>query len=209
MEVQSTAKNPKTAEKILRAATAVFVRKGFSGARMEEIARESGMNRALLHYYFDSKEHLFDIIFERHFMELQGGLGEILISKDSVEGKIRAIVHHFYRMIKANPQLPMFIIHELSVNPDRIVGMMRQAMVTPEHHAGTFMKQVEDEGRAGTIRQVDPAHLLVSIIGMVIYPFLARPVLKMILRRDDAGYEQFMESRPDFVIDTILTSLKP
>jgi len=201
--------NCHTADLILQAATRVFVKKGFSGARMEEIARESGMNRALLHYYFDSKERLFDIIFERHFMELQGGLGEIMTAQDPMEDKIRAIVQHFYKKISENPFLPNFIIHELSVNPDRILTMMRTALGTPESHAGDFIRQVEDEAKAGRIRPVDGAQLLASIFSLVIYPFLAKPILKMILVKDDDGYDRFIEDRPKFVIDLILQSLKP
>jgi len=198
-----------TADLILEAATRVFIRKGFAGARMEEIARESGMNRALLHYYFQSKERLFNIIFERHFKLIQTGLGEIFISDDSVEGKIRRIILHYYQQISQNPFLPMFVMHELSVNPDRIVNMMRNASGLPENHAHVFIQQVNEAGKSGLIRPVDGAHLLSSIFSMIIYPFLAKPVLKMILQTDEDGYQRFINNRPEFVTDLVLQSIKP
>ena len=75
----------KTAEKILEAATRVFTTKGFAGTRMEEIAAASGINRALLNYYYRSKETLFEVVFSRHFIQMQSGMGAILSGNMSVE----------------------------------------------------------------------------------------------------------------------------
>ena len=95
---------------ILEAARKVFTHRGFAGARMDEIAKEAGINRALLHYYFRSKEKLFDLVFAQRAREFFLGLAAIIGGPGSLENKIKAIVEHDIDMIRSQPDLPIFIM---------------------------------------------------------------------------------------------------
>jgi TetR/AcrR family transcriptional regulator len=109
-----------TEEKILQAAQIVFSKTGFSGARMDDIAKEAGINRALLHYYFRSKDKLFELVFHKNFMEFVEGIMNINFSNMDLFSKIEAVVNHQIDSNIKNPNLASFILHEFNTNPEII-----------------------------------------------------------------------------------------
>lgn len=110
-----------TEQKILDAARVVFTRQGFAAARMDDIATEAGINRALLHYYFRSKQKLFDVIFEENLSRFYRSFIEILSSELDLESKIRNLISAEIDMLLENRDLPLFIISEASRNPEMMV----------------------------------------------------------------------------------------
>lgn len=197
----------KTENAVLGAAFKVFTRKGFAAARMEDIAKEAGINRALLHYYFRSKDKMFDLIFEQRVKEFFSGLGEIMFSERNLEEKIRAMVEHEITVLCAHPDLPMFVLQELNQNPQRLLEHAQKAGAHPSLLLKKFSSQVKDEVKKGRIRSVDPSHLLMNIMSMAIYPFIAKPVLKTILETDDPGFELIMKKRKKEVTEFIIHAI--
>ena len=118
-----------TEEKILEAAKQVFQIKGLAGARMQEIADVAGINKALLHYYFRTKEKLFTVIFRFALKELQPQVIGILNSDLSLEDKIRAFVEKYLNIIKKNPSLPQFVINQLNQNPDSFDKIFEKGII--------------------------------------------------------------------------------
>jgi AcrR family transcriptional regulator len=197
-----------TEKTILEAAGKVFTRKGFAAARMEDIAKEAGINRALLHYYFRSKDKMFDLIFDQRVNEFFSGLGVIMFSEKSLEEKIRAIVEHEITILIAHPYLPIFVLQEINQNPERMLEHAQKAGAHPSMLLKKFSVQVKEEIKKGKIRAIDPSQLLMNIMSMAIYPFIAKPVLKTILEKDDVGFELVMKKRKKEVTDFILHALK-
>jgi TetR/AcrR family transcriptional regulator len=197
-----------TEKAILEAAGKVFTRKGFAAARMEDIAKEAGINRALLHYYFRSKDNMFDLIFDQRINEFFSGLGVIMFSEKSLEEKIRAIVEHEITILIAHPYLPIFVLQEINQNPERMLEHAQKAGAHPSILLKKFSVQVKEEIKKGKIRAVDPSQLLMNIMSMAIYPFIAKPVLKTILETDDVGFALVMKKRKKEVTDFILQALK-
>ncbi|MEK6781041.1 MAG: TetR/AcrR family transcriptional regulator [Bacteroidota bacterium] len=197
-----------TEKAILEAAGKLFTRKGFAAARMEDIAKEAGINRALLHYYFRSKEKMFDLIFDQRVNEFFSGLGEIMFSEKGLEEKIRAIVEHEITTLSAHPDLPIFVLQELNQNPQRFLDHAGKAGAHPSTLLKKFSAQVKDEIKKGKIRNVDPSQLLMSIMSMAIYPFIAKPILKTIFETDEQGFNLIMKKRKKEVPDFILSALK-
>jgi AcrR family transcriptional regulator len=111
-----------TEEKIFNAARVVFQKKGFSGARMQEIADEAGINKAMLHYCFKSKELLFKAIFMNAFGQLAPQINEIFNSQDTVFEKIKKFTHSYISFVILNPYLPQFIIQEMNNNPSFVMS---------------------------------------------------------------------------------------
>lgn len=198
-----------TEKAILEAAGKVFTKKGYAAARMEDIAKEAGINRALLHYYFRSKDKMFDLIFDQRVREFFSGLGEIMFSEKSLEEKIRGIVEHEITILSAHPDLPIFILQELTQNPLRFFEHAQKVGAHPSMLQKKFSVHVMDEIKKKKIRDIDPRQLLMNIMSMAIYPFIAKPILKTILETDDAGFYKIMEKRKTEVTDFILKSLKP
>jgi len=200
----STSKDTNTEESILEAAKIVFVKKGMEGARMQEIADEAGINKAMLHYYYRSKDKLFEAVFIETFLKLVPNLIEIVKTDISLFDKIRIFVGNYIDIINENPLIPAFIIHELNRNPDRVVELIQSSGINPIF----FTNQVENEIKEGIIEPVNPVHLIVNMLAMCIFPFVARPILQgVIFNEDRQQYEKFIQDRkkevPEFIINSI------
>ncbi len=202
-------KDNKTEKAILEAALKVFTEKGFAAARMDDIAKEAQINRALLHYYFRSKDKMFDLIFSQRISEFLSGIALQIFSEKSLEDKITGIVDHEINTLSAHPYLPIFIFQELTQNPERIVQHAKNVGAHPGDMLKKFSLQVNEEIKKGTIRSVDPIQLFMNIMSMAIYPFVARPIIKMMLEFDDAGFNKLMKKRKEAVTDFIYKSLRP
>ena len=113
-----------TKEKIVQAAHDVFIRKGMDGARMQEIADEAGINKALLHYYFHSKQQLFSEVFYGILSRLIPGVIMIFKGEGSLPDKIEAVVAEYDSFMFRNPYLPLFVIREINRDPDQLAGFM-------------------------------------------------------------------------------------
>jgi len=207
--LDKTKRDNKTEEAILLAAGKVFIRRGFAAARMDDIAKEAGINRALLHYYFRSKEKMFEIIFQQGMREFFDGLAKIVFSERSLTEKIKAIVEHDIARIAQNPNLPLFVMQEIGQRPERLIEHAEKAGAKPGLLLKVFSKQVNNEIEKGNIRSVDPGQLLINIMSLAIYPFIAKPMIMTMQELDQKGFEKLMNRRKNEVSEFILQALKP
>jgi len=199
-------KDKSTEEKILDAARKVFVQKGLDGARMQDIADEAGINKALLHYYFRTKDKLFEMIFMETVGKIFPRFEMILLSDMDFFEKIRQIVSSYIEVIIHNPYLPLFVLNEMNKNPEfGIVDFFKVQRPVVIHH---FMEDIEKEVSKGTIKAVSPAHLLVNMMSMCIFPFVAKPVINIMLDLDELQFRNMMEQRKRVVAEFIIESIK-
>lgn len=194
-----------TEQNILLAARKVFVRKGFDGARMQEIADEAGINKALLHYYFRSKDKLFEAIFQSAFRQIFTNVREMIESDKPVVEKLTFFIDKYIDVLSANPDLPAFVAHEINRNPDRIYSMLFGGDFNP----GKLILQFSVEIEKGIIRPVAPHHLIVNIISMCIFPFIGSPMLnKILFAGDDRQHAQFMLERKEAITQFVIHAIK-
>lgn len=198
-----------TEKLVLEAAMKVFTQKGYAAARMDDIAKEANINRALLHYYFRSKDKMFDLIFEQKVKEFFSGLGQILFSDRKLEDVIREMVKHEITLIVANPYLPLFVLQELQQSPERLLNHAKASGMSPNLILKRFSVLVNDAIRSKTINKIEPGQLLINIMSLCIYPMIAKPVLKSVLELDDKKFEKMMTQRIEQVSEFILLSIKP
>lgn len=177
---------------ILTAARTVFHRSGYDGARMQEIADEAGINKALLHYYYRSKDKLFEAVFQEAFIETLSPIIAIMTSEVPLEEKIPLLVDTYVDKLNENPYLPPFVIQELNRSPERILKLATSANVIK---ASVLIGQIEEGIARGKYRKVDPKHALANLIGMIIFPFVARPLLQFALGLTDEGFAAFLQER--------------
>jgi len=194
---------------ILEAARKVFTHRGYAGARMDEIAREAGINRALLHYYFRSKEKLFDLVFAQRAREFFLGMVGIINSPGTLEEKVRAIIAHDIDMMRSQPDLPLFIMQELAQNPDRLVRMASESGASPNVLMKGFKSTVKEAVDKKQIRPVDAGQLLINIISLCVYPFIAKPMIKAVQELDDKQFERMIINRKKEVVEFVMNALKP
>lgn len=189
-----------TEEHILQQARAIFYSKGLAGARMQEIADSAGINKAMLHYYFKTKEQLFDSVFASAFEVFAGRIAELLNSSSTLEEKVRLYVNHTIDALSLNPGIPIFVLNELTSNPSRIIQIFAG---DDKINLNSFRAQVDKQ----TKKKVNPDALFIDMVALCVYPFVMAPVFKKLLQQSDEDYREQMQARTAHVIDEILRRL--
>jgi len=195
-----------TEDKILVAAQKVFIEKGMDGARMQEIANEAGINKALLHYYFRSKQKLFEAIFKMVFSQIFPNLMELANADSPIDKRIATFIDKYISLLQKHAFLPTFILKEMNRDPKFLATIIKSSGINPPE----IFAMLEREMNQGTIRRMDPRDLLINILSLSIFPFAAQPLFNIVLFNDDkAAYTQFLEARKnsikEFVLNAILT----
>lgn len=199
-------KNDKnTEEKIIKAAEKVFIEKGMAGARMQEIADEAGINKALLHYYYRSKDKLFSIIFNVAIKTFAPNLISVFNSDEDFFVKLRNFVNAYLTIIEKNPHLPGFIIHEISNRPEKLQNILGHLNID----MNPILNDIEDEMKKGRIRKMNPQHLLINVISLCIFPVVAKPmILGILLKGDEEGYQTLLSERKEHIVEFVINSIK-
>ncbi|MCX6238385.1 MAG: TetR/AcrR family transcriptional regulator [Bacteroidia bacterium] len=189
-----------TEEKIYEAARRIFILKGMEGARMQEIADEAGMNKALLHYYFRSKENLFKAVFKDIFTKFFLKVKDTLFSDVSAKEKLIVFIDNYVDLIQSNPYVPQFIINEINRDPKVLKTLMFESGIEPQKLLEIFLNKVQLNNQS----KLDPRHIVISLLGMLVFPFVARPLLQMVYFNDDkVAYDRFLNERKDIVKNMI------
>nr|WP_321357946.1 helix-turn-helix domain-containing protein [uncultured Draconibacterium sp.] len=200
----TTIKKDNTEEKILAAARNVFIHKGMDGARMQEIADEAGINKALLHYYFRSKQKLFEAIFKSVFGKIMPNIMLMVNSDKPIEDKLAAFIENYIDILTTTPFLPTFILKEIHRDPEFLAGMIKESGINPRQII-TMFKQEMDNGK---IRKMDPRDLIINIISLSVFPIAGKPLLsEMFFEKDKANYDEFIQKRKVTIKEFILHSI--
>ena len=194
-----------TEKDILEAAKRVFQIKGMYGARMQEIADEAGINKAMLHYYFRSKDKLFDAVFQDAARNFFSKIREYLNVDKPLLEKIEYFVENYVELLLQNSYIPAFIISEVHQNPDRIKNVFMESGVSAEMQ---FISDINTAVSLGIIHPVDPKQLIINIIGLCVFPVAAKPIIKTILSLKEEEYLEFIETRKKEVSKFIINAIK-
>ncbi len=193
-------------QRIVEAAIKVFLLKGFDGARMQEIADAAQINKALVHYYFRSKEQLFAKIFEELTRDMHRSLKEVLQSDLTFLDKIRRLVKDEILYLQANPTLPMFVIRELSRDAERFQKMVSQSSM--QNVFKVFAAQVHQAVRNSEIRAVDPMFVFLEVFALTRFPFVARPMVLAVSGYSDEEYQQVLIRWIEEATDVLVEHLR-
>lgn len=216
-QLRHTVRKPadtETERRILDAARVVFVRRGTSGARMQEIAAEAGVNQALLHYYYRSKERLSAAVFEQFASRMFPAVLRILGSEMSLDEKIEALIGTYLDNLSRNPFLPGYLLSELHHQPERVAQFLAAvsggAPGAALASAFTVLgRQINERVETGTMRPISPQQFTVNLISLCIFPFAARPMLSILLGMDDAAFTRFIEQRRRELPSFFRSALRP
>lgn len=195
-----------TEEKIKIAARLVFYKKGFAATRTRDIATEAGINLALLNYYFRSKKKLFDIIMLETMQRFVQSIGEAVNNENtSIAVKVERIVENYIDLLSANPDLPIFLLSEMRSNPDALnakIGLKDMLMKS------YLMKQFTTGVQQKKITIPHPLHFMMNLMGMTVFPFIARPMLKSIGNINQKDFDLLMQDRKKLIPKWINAILK-
>jgi len=200
------AEDHSTEEKIKNAARIIFHQKGYAGTKTRDIAEEAGINLALLNYYFRSKEKLFGIIMLESLQSFRQSMMDVINDqKTSLENKIETIVSNYIDLLIDQPDIPLFILSELRSNPAVLISKVDPKKTLLNSY---LSKQFQQKVKEGKIVETDPIHFMINLVGMVVFPFIASPMLKNIGGISQDGFNELMEQRKVLIPKWIKMMLK-
>lgn len=179
-------------EKILESAQEVFLEKGFDGARMQQIADHAGINKALLHYYYRSKEKLFVMVLQAKLKVFLPRVGAIFYTEMPVAQKMDSLIDAYLDLLRKNPKLPLFILTSIHKYPNFVEHL-------PIGLYDIITKYFKKEVDKDTINDIDPFHFFISLLGMCIFPIIARPMSQKLFEKTNEEYDQFLIERGEVI----------
>lgn len=201
-----TEADKQTEEKIFDAATDVFMEKGMDGARMQDIANHAGINKALLHYYYRTKDQLFNAVFEKIAGTMFSKFAPIFDTKLTLEDKIRFFLREHIAFLQKNPRLPAFLLNEFHRNPQRIRKLIQNIDI---NRLWTILEsQHKEELQRFNITKENIPQFMTTVAGMSVFPFAARPVITGIMEKMDYNFDQYLEERKEYAADFIISALQ-
>ncbi|MEH0154555.1 TetR/AcrR family transcriptional regulator [Limibacter armeniacum] len=195
-----------TERQILEAAKNIFVKKGFAGARMQEIANEANINKSMLHYYFRSKEMLFEKILDDSVEMMIPELLKAISGEGAVMEKLERLVEVYIDTISHNPHIPMFVLNELAQQHLNFVDKVKAKMSGHQAFV-SFFTQVAEEQQKGILKPIPPHHLMLTVMSLIVFPFVANPIFRNILEIPADQYNQMMLERKEIVINFLKDGL--
>jgi TetR/AcrR family transcriptional regulator len=201
--------NSDTEQKIMRAATEVFLEKGKDGARMQQIADRAGINKALLHYYFRSKDKLFEQVFRQEFKFILSNIVQVLSITDDFKEFLRQFVRNYLQAIIPRRNLIRFIIWEIPKMQPHLVQYFFETFREHGYTENPVILRIKKAIDEGQIKSVDPIQFLMSFLGMCIFPIMAAPILQHILSEVDINHPDFIEQRVEGILDLVWNGIKP
>jgi AcrR family transcriptional regulator len=197
------AKEHDSERSILEAAKHVFVQKGMDGATLQDIADTAQISRTALHYYFRSKEKLFEAVLDDIFAQFLPRLNHIMEQKIPFEEKLEQFVDEYLTLLKSNPFIPNFMMNELTKNPERIIRRFAEEGLMSAHTIGRIERELK------AFEPLIPMpHFVMNLIGLCVFPFIAKPLITEIFADGEpAMFNQLMTDRKRIIVETLLNSI--
>lgn len=190
---KNTITTDSTAElKIKEAARRVFLRKGYPGTTTREIADEAGLTHALVNYYFRSKENLFDIVTQEQVAVFFGKIFPIVNNEHTnLDEKIKELVAYYTEILIEEPGMVFFISSEMQNRPERIAGLMEANQGLAKAVIGRQLQEARSD--------IHPMQLLMSILGMIVFPYIAKGVFQRSMGISEAEITEMLKKRVEFL----------
>ena len=196
-------------QQILAAAEQEFLTKGYDGARTTSIAQAAGVTHAMLHYYFRTKEQLFERIVDEKFETMSHSMFAIMGDPSlPIVERIKGGIEAHFDFIAANPLLPRFVINEIISRPERYKLLYKRVGAVIDNVYCGLQFEIDRSAERGEIEWVDVKMLFVSILSLNIFTFLAYPFMEPLMGELMADREGFLAARKAENIETILRRIK-
>jgi len=190
-------KDDSTEEKIKVAAKAIFMRKGYAATKTRDIAEEAGINLALVNYYFRSKEKLFHEIMSESIQSFMSGIFMVFFDENStLQQKLEQLSNNYIDFLLKEPNTPIFIISELRSNPEQFITRITAGAKMNE---SVLFRQIMEEIGPEKARQINPLHIMINLLGMIVFPFIGKPMLELSAQVDQAHFEKMMNERKQLI----------
>jgi TetR/AcrR family transcriptional regulator len=195
-----------TETKIKDAAKRIFITHGFNGCTSREIAKEAGINVALLNYYFKSKGQLFDVIISSVLKDFTLSIIEVLKNNMSLVNKVRILIEKEYDFLSKHPEIPNFIINELGKKDKNFFECLD---IATQFHETNIFQQVLEAQASGEMRKIEFVSLMLLVMSNCHFPFMAKPMIKTIHSLEDSQYNEYLMVHKQYVTEMLINYLFP
>ena len=193
--------------RIVEAAGQLFVEKGFEETSMSDIAAEVGINRTALHYYFRTKEKMFQAVFGDLIQEFLPRMQVIFLEDKPLMEKIERVIDTYFEIFRDNPSLPKFILSEVQRDVDHLLEVGRK------QHIDQYLRAIEAvlvaEMQAGNIKRVPMQVILVTFFSQLTFPFLAKNLVISLFYETEEEYQAFLTEWKQVILRHMKALLMP
>ncbi|MBD8348127.1 MULTISPECIES: TetR/AcrR family transcriptional regulator [unclassified Dysgonomonas] len=194
-------------KRILKEAKTLFIKNGYNGTSIRDIAKVSETNVAMVNYYFQSKYNLFEIIFEEAIDILTQKIFLTLGSDVPFFELIETWINTYYEILFEYPQIPMFILNEVSRNPEKLTTRIKSK--NPLQAFETIAKRIEDESAKGTIKETPSADFLLNVLSLSLFPFMFGELAMALMDVSREKYSELIANHKKYVVEFTINALQP
>lgn len=189
-------------EKIIKAAKSLFIEKGFVETSMSDIAAKVGINRPGLHYYFRTKDKMFQAVFGDIVLSIVPKVFDILVQQNqSIASRIEEVVNVYYSLFLAHPRLPMFIIREM--NRDTALLIKTAMGLNVPEKLSVVIHSLQEEMDSGKLKQVPLRFLFYNLYGLLVMPFLTQDMTYSIFLEENETFEDMLAKWKPYIISQL------
>jgi AcrR family transcriptional regulator len=194
-------------EKLIKEkARSLFFQRGFLDATTQEIADEAGVNRALIHYYFRSRDQMLETLLEETLQEKKSSVRKVLMSELPFRQKIASYIDAVVDYGLKYPFLDNFIISEMARRPEKVKLFCTKDKLSS---SDLIRDGLNKEIKKGGIAPISAEHFMVNLISLCNYPLLAKSVIQTIHGMTDSVYRRFLVERKQIIYRTIFNEDMP
>ena len=192
-------KDSKTEQLIKDTAKRIFLTEGKMLATTQEIADAAGVNRTLLHYYFRSRDVLFNMVFQEALTQLGERLHKVIGSELAFKQKVENLVDAFYEELIKAPYLETFITLQLNQEPEKYEELF-VGLPGGKERMKNFLKEIQKEMELGNIAEMKPVNFFINLFALMAYPFVARPTYLKMFDLTDSAYSKLLLERKKNIV---------
>ena len=185
--------------KIIEASKSLFIEKGFAETSMSDIAAKAGINRPSLHYYFRTKDRMFQAVFGEIVQKILPRLHNIITTRElPIAERIGSVVDTYYEVLRNNPALPLFAMREIQRDAGYVVKAINESPMRP-----TFVKLVDslrEEMAEGKLNTVPLPVLLYTFYGLLTVPFLTKGLMERLMDDEECIFDHLIEQWKPYIV---------
>ena len=193
-------------ERIIDAAKSVFIEKGYTDACMSEIAERVGINRPGLHYYFRTKDKMFNAVFGMIVASVIPKFQDIITNRDlSLSVRVEQIVDVYYNLLQENPYLPLFMLREIDRDVDFLLKTFSDLKV--EHFFAELKNYLLEEMDKGRLRRVPLRIVFLTFYSALTFPFVSRKLMRETMMEKGEDFRTVLDEWNPYIISQIVNLL--
>lgn len=193
-------------ERIIEVAKSLFMKKGYSDTSMSEIAEKVGINRPGLHYYFRTKDKMFNAVFGMIVMSVAPKFQNIILQKDlPIATRVEKVIDVYYQMLQKNPYLPLFILREMNRDINFLFNAFRSLDVANFFEG--LKTSLQEEMANGKLKQVPLRIVFFTFYSALIFPFISRNLISLEMLNENETFEELLVEWKPYIVKQMVNLL--